>query len=118
LIFSYPCLRTVRILLQCGADANANNIERATPLHVFVSNAASCNDTILQLLCDAGAHLDYANELGETAVDIAFNTNIKQLLQAKLRLSLKCLCARLIQKAKVPFHGKVSNLLVAFIERH
>jgi Fem-1 family protein b len=117
-VFRYPCLRTVRVLLQCGADVNAYNIERFTPLHIFVSNSASCDEAIFQLLCDADAHLDYASESGKIPIDIAFNTKIKQLLKAKMTLSLKCLCARLIQKAKIPYHGKISNSLVTFIKRH
>ncbi len=104
--------------MQCGADVNANNIERFTPLHVFVSNSSSCNEIILQLLCDADAHLDYVSESGKTPIDVALNANIKQLLQAKMKLSLKCLCASLIQKAKILFHGKISNSLVNFVKRH
>lgn len=119
ILFSrYPCLRTIRILLQCVADIDATNIERFTPLHIFVSSSAGCNEKILQLLCDANAHLDYGSESGERPIDMAFNTNIKQLLRAKMTLSLKCLCARLIRKDKVQFHGMILNSLAAFVQRH
>ena len=79
----YPCLNTVRLLLQGGADINAFDVERTTPLHVFVANSNSCNETILQILVDAGAHLDYVDGSGETAIDAAFHANIKQLLKAR-----------------------------------
>jgi len=116
--FRYPCLQTVRTLLQCGADVNASNTIRNTPVHIFASNSTDCNEAILQLLCNANAHLDYANALRETPMDMASNSHIKQLLKARMKLSLKCLCARLIQKNDIPFHGKIVNSLVIFVERH
>jgi ankyrin repeat protein len=116
--FRYPSLRTVRTLLKCGADVNVVDAVRNTPLHVFASNSRLCDKAILQLLCDAGAHLDCVNALRETPMDIASNSNTKQLLNAKMKLSLKCLCARLIQKNNVPFHGMISTSLVNFVEKH
>jgi hypothetical protein len=103
---------------QCSADVNANDKEQFTPLHVFVCNSTGFNETILQLLCDAGAHFDYANQSGETAIDIASNEYIEQLLKARWTSSLKCLCARLIQKSKISYRGKISSSLVTFVERH
>jgi Fem-1 family protein b len=112
-------MQTARILLQCGADVNANDAMRNTPLHIFVSNNDSiCDESILKLLCDAGAHLDYVNALGETAFDLATNSIIKKQLKSQMYLSLKCLCARLIQKNNLPFHGKFSTSLVNFVEKH
>lgn len=116
--FRYPCLQTVRTLLQCGANVNANNAVGNTPVHIFVSNSSDCNEAILQLLCNADAHLDCANALRETPMDMASNLHIKQLLKARMKLSLKCLCARLIQRNDIPFHGKIVNSLVTFVERH
>lgn len=116
--FRYPCLHTVRILLQCGADVNANNTERLTPVHVFVSTSSICDEKILQLLCDNHVHLDYTSELGKTPIDMAFNTNIRQLLKTKMTLNLKCLCAKLIRKEKISVHGRVSKSLISFIQRH
>jgi ankyrin repeat protein len=111
-------LRTVRTLLQCGADVNAIDTTGNTPLHVLASNSSICDETILQLLCNAGAHLDYTNALGETPIDTALNSNTNQLLKTKTELSLKCLCARLIQKNRIPFHETVPTLLIKFVERH
>jgi ankyrin repeat protein len=116
--FRYPCLHTVRTLIQCGADVNACNTLRNTPIHIFVSNSSDGNEAILQLLCEAHAHLDYANVLREIPMDLALNLNIKRLLKTRMRLSLKCLCARLIQMNDIPFHGKIVNSLVTFVERH
>jgi ankyrin repeat protein len=98
---------------------NAVDIIRNTPLHVFVSNNEYiCDESLMKLLCDAGAHLDYINSLGETPFDLAINPIIKQLLTRQMHLSLKCLCARLIQKKNVPFRGKCSTSLVNFVKKH
>jgi ankyrin repeat protein len=116
--FRYPCGCTVRTLLQCGADVNVTDAIQNTPLHVFLSSSHRVNESILKILCDANPHLDYANVLGETPIDITSDPNIKQLLKKRMKLSLKCLCARLIQKNNISFHGKVSNSLVTFVEKH
>lgn len=97
---------------------NATDAIGNTPLHVFVSSWITCDETILKLLCDNGAHLDCVNALRETAIDVASNVNTMQLLKSKMKLSLKCLCARLIQNNNVLFYGKISSSLVRFVEQH
>ena len=112
-------MRTARLLIQCGANVNAIDTARNTPLHIVaINNKSTCDESILKLLCDAGAHLDYANVLGEIPVDVASNLNIKRLLKSNMKLSLKCLCARLIQKKNVPFREKIAVSLVNFVEKH
>ncbi|UJR32823.1 hypothetical protein I4U23_020285 [Adineta vaga] len=117
-ICTYPCFHTAQLLLRCSADVNAINAVRDTPLHVFVSNASALDKTIIELLYTAGAHMDCVNALGETAMDIVLNSNIKELLQTKVKFNLKCLCARLIQKNKIPFHDKIHISLIKFVEKH
>lgn len=116
--FRYPCVDTVRILLQCGADVNANSFEQFTPLHVFATECSEFHEAILQLLLNAGAHPDYVNQFGQTAFDITWNRSMEQLLQTKVSISLKCLCARQVRRANIPFQGKISSALQSFIERH
>jgi hypothetical protein len=115
--FRYPCFQTTRILLQCGADVNAFDVVRNTPLHVFVSNPSNSDESILKLLCDA-SHLDCVNALRETPYDLASDPTIKQILKNQIQISLKCLCARLIQRNSIPFHGNISTSLVNFVQKH
>ncbi|CAF1500788.1 unnamed protein product [Rotaria magnacalcarata] len=117
-ICQYPCLNTSRLLLQCGANVNARNYVRDTPLHELVAMPNQIDNTLIQCLCDAGAHLDYRNSLGETVMDVAKTLEIKNFLKIRTKLSLKCLCARLIQNKTIPFHGKLANALVNFVEKH
>lgn len=118
LIFRYPCLLTARMLVQCGADINATDSIRSTPLHILVSNWITCDEILLKFLCDNGAHLDCVNTLRETAMDLISNGNTMQLLKSKMKLSLKCICARLIQNSNVSYHGKIPISLTKFVEEH
>ncbi|CAF0885089.1 unnamed protein product [Rotaria sordida] len=117
-ICKYPCLITTRILLQCGAAVNAYDTIRNTPLHIIASSKSAYNKCVLNLLCDAGAHLDCVNAFGETPIDLATISDIKQLLKSRMKISLKCLCAQLIRKKNVPFHDKIAVSLINFVEKH
>ncbi|CAF3765502.1 unnamed protein product [Rotaria sordida] len=114
----YPCLITTRILLQCGAAVNAYDTIRNTPLHIIASSKSAYNKCVLNLLCDAGAHLDCVNAFGQTPIDLATISDIKQLLKSRMKISLKCLCAQLIRKKNVPFHDKIAVSLINFVEKH
>lgn len=109
----------VQLLLQCGADVNAMDSCRNTPLHLAVFlDLQSIDVAILHLLCDAGAHLDYANDSGQTALDLVVHLSTRNFLEKRNRISLKCLCARFIRLKSVPYHGKLSSSLTDFIQRH
>lgn len=114
----YPCLQTSRVLLQYGAAVDAVDTTRNTPLHVIVSNKEPCDESFLDLLCDAGAHLDYANTLAKTPADLATTANIRQLLKSRMNMSLKCLCARLIRKSNVFYGDRIGTSLITFVEKH
>ena len=106
------------MLLNCGADIDAMDAIRNTPLHVLVGNSSEPDEALFRLLYDCGAHLDCVNALGETALDIATSLKIKALLRARMQISLKCLCARLIRQSEVPFEGRIPASLEKFVEQH
>lgn len=106
----YSFLGTARLLLECAADVNARDLDRNTPLRLLVSNHSTAQEALLSLLCDAGAHLDCASTNHETLPDI--------VQDPMLKLSLKCLCACIIRRKHLPFHGFVSLSLVHSSENY
>jgi len=111
-------LFTARTLIYCGADVNARDAIRNTPLHVLVSNENGYDEELVKCLVDNGAHLDCVNALREAPLNLVTNFNIKQWLKSKMTLSLKCLCAQIIQKKNIAFEQKLSKSLRKFIEEH
>ena len=117
-IFRYPCFHTVRTLLKCGADIDTTDTKRNTALHIFVSNTNELDESIFRILCANNAHLDWTNMFSATPSDLISDVRLKQILQVKTQLKLKCLCARLIQKCHLPFRKVLTHSLVTFVERH
>ena len=111
-------MSTVQLLLNCGADIDARDARRNTPLQVLVGNSSEPDEALVNLLCDRGAHLDCVNADGETALDIGSSLKIKALLKARMQISLKCLCARLIRMNGVPFEGRINKSLAKFVGNH
>ena len=115
----YPCLKTANFLLQCAIDVNTTNAFKNTPLHTFTSNTEATHDcAILELVCNHGAHLDLANNRGETALDLTKDRAVIEWFRKKARHSLKCLCARMIRRNHFPFREQISHSLAAFVEKH
>ncbi|CAF4796701.1 unnamed protein product [Rotaria sp. Silwood1] len=108
----FPNLSTTRLLLTYGKqwiDLDAiNTIGCDTALHVI--SRCSKRDTntnpvaIVELLINAGAHVDCVNQYGETPLSVAIRNEIKDFLRLKqIPSSLKCLCARLIAKHQLAY---------------
>lgn len=87
-------------------------------MHVITRGKPVFHESILNLLCDAGAHLDFNNAFGQTPLDLATMAEAKQLLKIRMKFSLKCLCAQLIQKKNIAFRGNLAISLVNFVEKH
>jgi len=122
-LIRYPCHKTISLLLQCGANIDAIDSERETPLHLIAQRKNDIDNVlfIINLLCDTGkAHPDCVNARGQTPLESASNVYVKEHLRGKIGVSrLKCICARLIRQRKLPFQNKqFSSLLVNFIEKH
>lgn len=70
----FPCANTVELLIGIGADVNAMDHYRNTPLHLIVTYNQPINDfltlhSIITDLTEAGAHIDIVNSNGETPME-------------------------------------------------
>lgn len=124
--FSYPCIMTVRLLVFCGVDVDAMDSARNTALHILVRNLQT-DDTmaIIDFLCNnAGAHIDFADDHGNSPVQYHTNithhthTNIRRLQQKMGVRPLKCRCARLVKYGRLPYQKYLPSSLVNFVYKH
>ncbi|KAL1129561.1 hypothetical protein AAG570_012506, partial [Ranatra chinensis] len=129
-VCKFPCSATAKLLIQCGADVNAMDSNRNTPLHIIVSYQKHISDfitlhSIIKELTEAGAHIDTVNMNGKTPFETAstgktmwFSGVAEIILRTQSKLSLKCLAARAIQDYKILYHGLVPESLQSFIHLH
>jgi Fem-1 family protein b len=123
-ICKFPCAETTRLLINCGADVNAMDYERNTPLHVIVNYHKPISDfltlhSIITDLTEAGAHLDCVNKRGETPLDSSATGSVAEIiLKTQMKLSLKCMAANAVKHHKLTYQGQVPQALESFIELH
>ncbi|XP_014249902.1 protein fem-1 homolog B isoform X2 [Cimex lectularius] len=121
---SFPCPKTTKLLLECGADVNALDKNRNTPLHTIATYKRSIRDfktlhSIITHLTDAGAHMDIVNLKGETPMDSANSALAEVIFQTQTKPPpLKCLAARIVANNRINYVGQVPVGLIPFIQLH
>ena len=85
----------VKNLLHGGLNVNATDHQGNTPLHVAVlSNPwrkmIHLVTNLCEILLNGGAHQDFVNHDGKTAMDLAKTDEVRSFLQEKRKLELKC----------------------------
>lgn len=134
---SFPSANVLKLLLECGADPHSLDADKNSPLHLAAANRhfgtssspASTNgggvvavsserDKIILLLLNAGAHLDQCNAFGKTPADLYKNGKLYQVINPINYTSLQCLCAKVIQKHRLPYKDQLTPKLAAFVSIH
>lgn len=122
-VCKFPCAATAKLLVKCGADPNAMDNERNTPLHVIVSYKKPISDfitlhSIILDLVGAGAHMDTVNSSGKTPYDAVATGVAEIILRTQTILSLKCMAAKVVKAYNLSYSGNVPRSLESFIELH
>lgn len=115
-VYVFPKQEVIKLLLDCGANVNARNETKSTPLHV-ASVAYNFRCSLVQMLLDYGAHIDQPNSSRECpSVKIAQNPlNYIHLLNY---VTLKCLCATTVIKHNIPYENQIPKTLETFVKLH
>ena len=113
----------VKILLNTGFNVNATDCDGNTPLHLAVTLMHKVNEinlftNLLEVLLDGGAHQDFVNHYGKTAMDLAKTDKARSILWDKRKLKLKCISARAVKRFGLPYLGVVPKILEKFISMH
>lgn len=123
-ICRFPCTDTARLLLRCGADPNAVDARRNTPLHAIVAYQKPISDfltlhSIIVALIEAGVHADATNARGETAAEASTTGVAEVILRTQTQVTLCCLAARAVARYGLSYRAnEVPRSLVPFVEMH
>ena len=75
----------------------------------------------MDVLYQAGAHMDHVNDKGQTPFELIPPDNVgvvehfKEILGVR---SFKCICARLTQREKLYYDDILSKVLTHFVQKH
>ena len=120
-IILFPNILLCQTLVACGADINARDSHHNTPLHIIAKSNISdfeIQREIIKCLIENGAHLDVRNTDDETAVDVSSSSIAEDFIKAHMKLSLKCLTARVIVNNGIEYEGTIPVSLYDFVELH
>lgn len=122
-VCKFPCSSTTKLLLAAGADPQAVDRAKNTPLHVIVLYKKIVSDfltlhAIIMALLESGAHIDSVNAAGQTSLAAAATGVAEIILKSQSKMSLKCLAAQSIRKYNLDYQGQVPKSLETFIHMH
>ncbi|XP_053669873.1 protein fem-1 homolog C [Anopheles nili] len=112
----FPSLKVAKLLLDCGADVNAKNESKSTPLLVAGMPYNYDRDVIFTLL-EYGAHLDEPNRHDDRPLNLIRKNPINDIPTVNY-LPLKCLCSTVIVRFGIPYRNQIPRTLEEFVKRH
>lgn len=116
-VCSFPALSVIELLLECGANCNALDSEKNTPLHIAAKNRP-CRSDVFQLLLKNGAHIDACNADGKTPIQLIRGMSVYEIAPPLEYLTLQCLAAKKILRSAIPYKGIIPKRLEKFVEMH
>ncbi|GFN74293.1 protein fem-1 homolog b-like [Plakobranchus ocellatus] len=118
----FPDKRTASAFISCGADVDALDYSRNTPLHVITNAKLSADQEavrldVIKLLLEQGAHSDIVNVKRETPYTLATSAS-RHTLKMYGNVTLRCLAARCIKRHKIDYKDNIPHCLEEFVEWH
>lgn len=120
--FRFPSPQLIKALLKVGADVSARDATGSTVLHLAAMFHPPTD--LVNILLDAGAHIDAVNKMGSTFESLMWSNNAYETrnkhpydsIYPMRYTKLTCLAARVVRRAydieSVPKH------LQAFVQMH
>lgn len=112
----FPNYDVVSLLLECEARVNAQNDSKSTPLHV-ATTPYNFNNQIIHLLLENGAHMDLPNKLNDHPAHYIAMNPASDVPLANYS-SLRCSCATVIVRYRIPYKGQLPLTLEQFVGIH
>ena len=110
----------MKLLLAAGAAVNSMDARGNTPLHIAVFSEPEISlglrdgwMEMIHLLLQYGAHVDFVNANGETAIDL-----LPPSVDVFEHVSLQCLAARTVHTHHVTYRGILPITLADFVDKH
>lgn len=117
----FPNIDVVRLLLNCGAEVNATNKSKSTPLLIACA-PYNFEMELIQTILDSGGHIDCPNCPSREEKPITplalIKSNPNNQIHFLNYLSLKCLSATIVAKFKIPYKNQIPKSLEAFVKLH
>ena len=118
-ICQFPSAEVVSLLLECGADIEAQDNEENFPLHTAAINKPPAKPNVIMTLLENGAHLDAVNADERTFADLVKPRQpVHEVVNVLKFTNLQCLAARVIQRHNIPHAGLLPTKLSDFVELH
>ena len=119
-VILFPNTLICRMLLTCGADVNAQDEAKQTPLHVISKQGNSIVHIrkISKCLIEHGAHVDACTIYGERAIDVATMDSTVDIIKIHMDLRLDCLAARVVIRHRLKYQNVIPASLMQFVELH
>lgn len=121
-IVVFPCKTLAGMFLDCGAEVDALDSSRNTPLHIITNaklneSQENIRQEVIKMLLNYGAHCDVANSKFQTPFHLSSGLTLNTLIQFG-NVSLKCLASRCIKKNKILYQTLIPKCLEAFVDLH
>ncbi|XP_055634118.1 protein fem-1 homolog A-like [Toxorhynchites rutilus septentrionalis] len=112
----FPNVNVTNLLLECGADVDAFDRTKSTPLHTACL-PLNHDREVVRALVEHGAHLDRPNLYGDSPASLLAGNLANDVVLGK-HISLKCICANTVVGSGIPYQGIVHRMLEGFIRAH